>query len=358
MQAREKDNRRDWIIVLLILLLGLLCIIFAGGWALRISPSWQLDSNMESNLDPVSGFLTARPDSIIEPIDFSILTKPAWMDLYLTPDAMIETGTPVPTRIQNTQPPPATRTVLPTTTLAVTPTRTATPRIINPTFTSVVNPPTRTRTPIPSNTPIVSADLSITVTDGSNTYMAGGTITYTITARNTAGPASVTGATVTDAFPAALSNITWTCTSTAGGTCPANGNGNINTTVNLPIGSTVTFTVNATISPATTGNLVNTASVTLPATVSDPVMANNTATDTDTPILNVNLQITKTDGVAAYTPGTSTTYTMVVTNAGPANVVGATVTDAFPAAQVTAANWSCICHRRRDLHRQWNREHQ
>jgi hypothetical protein len=48
MQAREKDNRRDWIIVIAIILIGLLCIMLAGTWALRLTPSWKLDSNMES----------------------------------------------------------------------------------------------------------------------------------------------------------------------------------------------------------------------------------------------------------------------------------------------------------------------
>ncbi len=54
-----------------------------------------------------------------------------------------------------------------------------------------------------------------------------------------------------------------------------------------------------------------------------------------------DLSVTKTDGVTTYTPGTSTTYTIVVANSGPTNITNATFTDTFPAA-ITAANWTCI----------------
>jgi uncharacterized repeat protein (TIGR01451 family) len=55
--------------------------------------------------------------------------------------------------------------------------------------------------------------------------------------------------------------------------------------------------------------------------------------DTFTCGIQADLQITKTDGVAAATPGGSTTYTIVASNAGPGGpVIGATVADTFPAA--------------------------
>src|SRR5206468_12757248 len=44
--------------------------------------------------------------------------------------------------------------------------------------------------------------------------------------------------------------------------------------------------------------------------------ANNTATDTDTLTPQVDAGVTKTDGVLTAVPGTSTTYTIVVTNTG------------------------------------------
>src|SRR5262249_59015351 len=57
---------------------------------------------------------------------------------------------------------------------------------------------------------------------------------------------------------------------------------------------------------------------------------NNTAPDTDTPSATSDLSITKTDGKTSVTPGTSDTYTKVVSNSGPSTVTGATVGDSFP----------------------------
>ena len=52
-----------------------------------------------------------------------------------------------------------------------------------------------------------------------------------------------------------------------------------------------------------------------------------------------DLAVTKTDGKTQYVPGTTTTYTIVVTNRGPSNVTGATVVDTFPS-QVEGATWT------------------
>ncbi len=57
----------------------------------------------------------------------------------------------------------------------------------------------------------------------------------------------------------------------------------------------------------------------------------------DTPI---DLSITKTDGQTTVFAGAVTTYTITVTNAGPAAVTGAAVTDTFPAA-ITGVSWTC-----------------
>ncbi len=179
------------------------------------------------------------------------------------------------------------------------------------------------------------ADLGITKTDGVATAVAGGSVTYTITASNaTATPA--VGATVADTFPAALT-CTWTCVGAGGGTCTASGSGNINDTTNLPAGASVTYTASCSISPALTGTLSNTATVTL---AGDPNAANNSATDTDTVTPQANLAVTKTDGVTTATPGGSVTYTITASNAGPSNAPGSTVADTFPAS--LTCNWTCV----------------
>jgi uncharacterized repeat protein (TIGR01451 family) len=53
-----------------------------------------------------------------------------------------------------------------------------------------------------------------------------------------------------------------------------------------------------------------------------------------------DLSITKTDGVSTAPIGGSTVYTIVVSNAGPTDVVAALVTDNLPAA-ITSAGWTC-----------------
>ena len=98
------------------------------------------------------------------------------------------------------------------------------------------------------------------------------------------------------------------------------------------MGGSVTYTVDATIAPSATGTLSNTATVTSRPRQLESNSANNSATDTDTLTPQADLAITKTDGADHATPGSSTTYTIVVSNAGPSNAIGATVADTFPAA--------------------------
>ena len=183
-------------------------------------------------------------------------------------------------------------------------------------------------------------DLSVTKSDGVTTVTAGMNVSYTITVRNS-GPSTVTGATVTDIIPTKLTNISWTCTASAGGSCgAANGTGSINTTVNLLPNATATFKLNGTVRSDATGSLSNTVTVTPPANIPDPNTANNSDTDTDTISATSDLAITKTNSATSSVPGTQTTYTIVVSNAGPSAALGATVSDILPAT-LTNATWTC-----------------
>jgi uncharacterized repeat protein (TIGR01451 family) len=179
------------------------------------------------------------------------------------------------------------------------------------------------------------ADLAITKTDGVTTATPGGTVVYTITASNS-GASNAPGSTVADTFPASLT-CTWTCVGAGGGTCTASGSGNINDSVNLPVGGSTTYTASCTISAAATGTLSNTATVS--SAITDPVPGNNSATDTDTLAPSANLSITKTDGVTSVLAGGSLTYSIVASNPGPSNAPGNTVTDTFPAG--LTCTWTC-----------------
>jgi uncharacterized repeat protein (TIGR01451 family) len=66
-----------------------------------------------------------------------------------------------------------------------------------------------------------------------------------------------------------------------------------------------------------------------------------TATPTDTSPPTADLRITITDYATEYVPGTARHYTITVSNAGPGNITGATVTDVFPAEILSVTSGSC-----------------
>ena len=196
-----------------------------------------------------------------------------------------------------------------------------------------------------TDTPNAITDLAITKTDGSATYMPGNAITYTIVVTNN-GPSNATGASIADTIPASITGTTITCTPSGTASCGTNASAGNNlsfTGVNINAGAAnfVTITVSGTVNPGTTGNLTNTATVTPGANQTDPNQANNSATDIDSNNPQADLSITKTDGSATYVPGTSTTYTIVVTNNGPSSVTSASVIDSLPAS-ISSATWTCL----------------
>ena len=192
----------------------------------------------------------------------------------------------------------------------------------------------------------ITADLAITKTDGLTSVIGGQPVTYTIVVTNN-GPNAVSAA-VTDTLSNQLTNVNWTCAAVAPASCTASGIGNItaaNAAVVLPgTGAHVTFTVTANvIANPTIATLVNTATVAIAgAGITDPVAANNTATDTDTIAVPTNLVITKTDGLNTVLAGNQVTYTIVVTKpVGAFAVNGAQVVDTLPTELLAGANWTC-----------------
>jgi len=212
MRATENE-KRDWAVIALILLLGLLWILLAGGWALRFTPLWELDTNVESKIDPNRDFLTRKPEGFIEPVDAAILTNPAWMNGFLTPGASISTATPFPTSVNisfttstsgtlvttQTATPAATTTALATNTALASPTNTfvyfppppsSTPRP-NSGSTSIAPssvPPTTTSTSTPSPMGTISQTSTLTaasVFTNSPTHTPTATFTSTATFTNT-----------------------------------------------------------------------------------------------------------------------------------------------------------------------------
>jgi len=67
---------------------------------------------------------------------------------------------------------------------------------------------------------------------------------------------------------------------------------------------------------------------------------NNTAVQTTTITSQADLQVRKSDGIVEALPGTTVVYTIIITNAGPSAVTGATVSDVLPVA-IRSASWTC-----------------
>ncbi len=180
------------------------------------------------------------------------------------------------------------------------------------------------------------ANLGVTKSVDKTNANVGETITYVITVHN-AGPADATGVTLTESLPA---QFTLVSTSTTSGTYSTTTN--VWTIGNLPNGSTTSLTLVGTVKSGTEGQKM-TNSVTVTGTQTDNDTSDNTKTvDTNinggpctscgggggTP--TANLAVTKTVDKSTANVGDSITYTIKVTNSGPAHATGVSLTETFP----------------------------
>ena len=184
------------------------------------------------------------------------------------------------------------------------------------------------------------ADVTVSKTDDLASLRPGGSSTYTITVRNPSGPSLARHVAVQDLFPESLT-CTWTCQGSGGGLCnPGQVAGDIDDSVQLPVGGRVTYSAQCQLAADAEGTLINAVTATPPATLIDPNGSNNSALDSTDIEAVVDLAIQLTDGVAEATPGGTLTYTLTVDNLGTADAVGATVLDTFPAPLSCA--WGCV----------------
>ncbi len=95
------------------------------------------------------------------------------------------------------------------------------------------------------------ADISVTKENNPNTvatYTPGANFEYTIVVTNN-GPHAADGTTIVDDLPNWATGVTWTCSAQNGAVCPADGSGDINTSIpTFPNNGIVTFTVTGTYS--------------------------------------------------------------------------------------------------------------
>ena len=77
-----KRDRRDWTLIIFLLPIGILLMVLAGQFAIRLVPIWSVDGGMGSSLDPETA---SGGQGLIPPISFDILTPMGWLDTFLTP---------------------------------------------------------------------------------------------------------------------------------------------------------------------------------------------------------------------------------------------------------------------------------
>lgn len=179
---------------------------------------------------------------------------------------------------------------------------------------------------------LIKSDLSITKSDNTTgSVVAGEQFTYTITVSN-AGPDTAQGIVATDTLPADLSFVSASFTTGSGSVTesPA-GSGDLTINVDdLASGASAVIDVIVLVAADAGDTLTNTATVTgTPATDTDNT--NNSATETTPVVRNVDLEINKSV-TGTPTAGGQITYTVDVTNNGPADARGIEVTDALDAA--------------------------
>lgn len=182
-----------------------------------------------------------------------------------------------------------------------------------------------------------SADLAATKS-GPATAAAGTAMSYTIGITNN-GPSNAANATLTDVLPSGTKFVSLTQTGGSPFTCstPAAGaSGTVSCSISsLAAAGSATFTLVVT-NPGSGSTYVNTNVVSSPT--ADPNSGNNSASaSTVLTAGSADLAVTKSAVSANVITGQNATFTITITNAGPANADNVVATDAVPAGTFVSA---------------------
>ena len=186
-----------------------------------------------------------------------------------------------------------------------------------------------------------AADLGLSQSVAPSTAVVGYPETFTLTAVNN-GPSASTGTTVTETLPAGTAFLAAT---PGQGSC-----GLVSTTLTCTLGVLApgaSAQIGLTITPLGTGTGTLTNTATISGHQLDPVSANNTSSQ-GVPLLAVGATADLAIALSApptATLGTAFTYTVSVTNNGPATATNVVATDTLPASvgQVSATPTSGTC---------------
>lgn len=178
-----------------------------------------------------------------------------------------------------------------------------------------------------------SQEDSVTLTPGY--VIAGESMQYIVTVAN-AGPSDANNVTFIDTLPAGVSFV-------SGANCSDIGGGQVQCSIsNISCGASAQRTMTVAVASSVAESAVLTNSVgTLVRDETEQDGSNDGSNHDTTARRQTNLGIakTKTAPVGNCVPGMSVSYQLVVTNAGPSDTTGATVTDAFDSN--LTCTWTC-----------------
>ena len=167
-----------------------------------------------------------------------------------------------------------------------------------------------------------TADLVTTMT-ASNSVIVSNNLTYTLTVTNY-GPSTATGVSLSDTLPGSVSLVS--SNASLGGVSVVSGQ--VTWSVGtLPINTGASLTL--VVKPSAVGSLTNSCYV--QGNESDPNLVNNAATAiTTVDSIKADLVLSMVGAPNPLYNGNNVTYTITVTNAGPATAPGVTVTNTLP----------------------------
>jgi len=158
-----------------------------------------------------------------------------------------------------------------------------------------------------------------------DSVVAGATLTYTIPVINY-GPSDAPGVIVTDTLPAHVTFVQ--ATSSQGPGCSESNGTLVCLLGDMPNGASALITIVVTVDRSATGTLAHTTTVTSQA--ADPHRGDNTF-DRETIVKGeADLSINQTDAPDPALAGRPLTYTLTITNNGPADATGVTITSTLP----------------------------
>ncbi len=173
-------------------------------------------------------------------------------------------------------------------------------------------------------------DLKLTKVASNPAPTAGGSVTFTLSLINN-GPNTATGVVISDPLPSGLSFVS---ASPGQGSCGSSGQTVTCDLGALGAGGATVVTITANVAASTAGaTLRNTATASANEPVARPenLTAQASITPVAGPATTADLALTKTVNHATGRTGQALTYTITVTNHGPATSQSPTVTDAFSA---------------------------